>query len=126
MATKYTNCKIDQIAKNIPSSSIARPSKIYPNLDFWFENVVHGSKMVYFQTKTPYLGKFLELKRLVFSMAIWNISRPIGILFGHLGILWQFGIFSPILVESGNPAKVHEPASGIRYIVAKGLICHPG
>jgi hypothetical protein len=22
----------------MPSSSIARPSKIYPNLDFWFEN----------------------------------------------------------------------------------------
>jgi hypothetical protein len=25
---------------NIPAYSIARPSKIYPNLDFWFENKI--------------------------------------------------------------------------------------
>jgi hypothetical protein len=37
--------RIDQMAGeltkwlyNIPVSSIARPSKIYPNWDFWFEN----------------------------------------------------------------------------------------
>jgi hypothetical protein len=29
--------------KNIPTSSIARPSKIYPNLDFWFENIPSGN-----------------------------------------------------------------------------------
>jgi hypothetical protein len=34
MAIKYTK------TKNIPTASIARPSQIYPNLDFWFENVV--------------------------------------------------------------------------------------
>jgi hypothetical protein len=27
----------------MPSSSIARPSKIYPNLDFWFENKPSGN-----------------------------------------------------------------------------------
>jgi hypothetical protein len=29
--------KIDQSPKNIPTSPIARPSKIYPNQDFRFE-----------------------------------------------------------------------------------------
>jgi hypothetical protein len=34
MAIKYTN---------MATSSIARPSKIYPNWDFWFENVPSGN-----------------------------------------------------------------------------------
>jgi hypothetical protein len=29
--------------KNIPKISIARPSQIYPNLDFWFENMPSGN-----------------------------------------------------------------------------------
>jgi hypothetical protein len=28
---------------NITTSSIARPSKKYPNLDFWFENIPSGN-----------------------------------------------------------------------------------
>jgi hypothetical protein len=28
---------------NIPTSSIVRPSKIYPNLDFLFENIPSGN-----------------------------------------------------------------------------------
>jgi hypothetical protein len=28
---------------HIPTSSIARPSKDYPNLDFWFENKPSGN-----------------------------------------------------------------------------------
>jgi hypothetical protein len=47
MATKYTkgpqnipnDHKIDQMAINMPTSSIARPSKIYPVWDFGFENL---------------------------------------------------------------------------------------
>jgi hypothetical protein len=31
--------KIDKWTHNIPAPSIARPSKIYPNRDFWFENL---------------------------------------------------------------------------------------
>jgi hypothetical protein len=31
------------MAKNIPTSSIASPSKIYPNMDFWFENMPSGN-----------------------------------------------------------------------------------
>jgi hypothetical protein len=51
MSTKYTkwpqnisNCfKIDQTVKNMPTFSIARPSKIYPNWDFWFESKPPGN-----------------------------------------------------------------------------------
>jgi hypothetical protein len=28
---------------HIPTSSVARPSKIYPNWDFWFENIPSGN-----------------------------------------------------------------------------------
>jgi hypothetical protein len=35
---KWTKCPW-----NIPSSSIATPSKIYPNIDFWFENKPSGN-----------------------------------------------------------------------------------
>jgi hypothetical protein len=36
--------KIDQMSINIPtSSSIARPSKIYPNWDFGSENIPSGN-----------------------------------------------------------------------------------
>jgi hypothetical protein len=28
---------------NIPTSFVARPSKIYPNLEFWFENMPSGN-----------------------------------------------------------------------------------
>jgi hypothetical protein len=38
---KYT--KID---KKTPTSFIARPSKIYPHWDFWFENVYHLATLV--------------------------------------------------------------------------------
>jgi hypothetical protein len=34
---------MDQVSKNISTSSVARPSNIYPNLDFWFENKPSGN-----------------------------------------------------------------------------------
>jgi hypothetical protein len=48
---KYPKCpqnipntpKIYQMAKNTPTSAIARPSKIYPNLDFCFEITPSGN-----------------------------------------------------------------------------------
>jgi hypothetical protein len=57
--------------------------------------------MVYFQTKNPDLGTFwriLQKKRLVYSMAVWNILGSFGKFCGHLVILWQFGIFPRVLV----------------------------
>jgi hypothetical protein len=38
MAIKYTKW-----LENLPTSSIARPSKIYPNWNFWFENMPSGN-----------------------------------------------------------------------------------
>jgi hypothetical protein len=35
--------KYTKWANNIPPSSIARPYKIYPNRDFWFENMPSGN-----------------------------------------------------------------------------------
>jgi hypothetical protein len=34
--------KTDKRLKNIPTSFISRPSKIYPSRDFWFENMPFG------------------------------------------------------------------------------------
>jgi hypothetical protein len=41
-AVKYTKWTL-----NIPTSSLARPSKIYPTLDFWFENAPSGNPAPY-------------------------------------------------------------------------------
>jgi hypothetical protein len=34
--------KIDQMSKNLPTCSISKPSKFYPNGYFWFENIPSG------------------------------------------------------------------------------------
>jgi hypothetical protein len=58
--------------------------------------------MICFQTKNPFFGvnseRALKGKMLVYFMAVWNILRPLGIYYGHLVMLWQFGIFFPVLV----------------------------
>jgi hypothetical protein len=41
MATKYT--LLDKTAIKISTSSIAKPSKIYPKWNFWFETKQSGS-----------------------------------------------------------------------------------
>jgi hypothetical protein len=51
MATKYTKWpqnipngrKMDQMGIYVPTSSIAKTSKIYPNWYFWFENKPSGN-----------------------------------------------------------------------------------
>jgi hypothetical protein len=61
-----------------------------------------GCQMVYFQTKNPNLGKFcraLEWKMSVYFLAIGNILRPMGIVYGHWVILRLFGIFFTVLVH---------------------------
>jgi hypothetical protein len=64
MAVKYY-----EWSKNIPAFSFPRPSKIYPNMDFWFENKPSGNPVRFsrsrneganpktweFTTKTPAL-----------------------------------------------------------------------
>jgi hypothetical protein len=58
--------------------------------------------MVYSQTKNPNFGLIWEglgIKKVRYSMAIWNILWPFGICYSHLVIKWQFGIFSAVLVH---------------------------
>jgi hypothetical protein len=63
-----------------------------------------GCQMVYFQTKSPNLGKFwrvLQWKMLVYFMSVWNISLPFAILYGHLVhflLIWY--IFSVLVCSS--------------------------
>jgi hypothetical protein len=65
------------------------------------KTLYQGFQMVCFQTKNPNLGKFwrvFECKMMVYFMVIWNILRSFGIFYGHLAMLWYFGIFSLVLV----------------------------
>jgi hypothetical protein len=47
MATKLPNghklYHIEVIYSNVPTFFVPRPSKFYPNLDFWFENKPSGN-----------------------------------------------------------------------------------
>jgi predicted metalloenzyme YecM len=44
IATKlHKPIKYSTWPNNIPTLPIPRPSKIYPNLDFWFENMPSGN-----------------------------------------------------------------------------------
>jgi hypothetical protein len=69
--------------------------------------------MISFQTKNPNLGKFwrvLDLKMLLYFMAIWNILQPFGIFYYHLVhfvFIWYiFSCFGIMYQEkSGNPVK---------------------
>jgi hypothetical protein len=52
-----------------------------------------GCQVVYFQTKNPYLGKFLralDWKMLNYFTGIWNILRTIRIFYDHLVHLFRF------------------------------------
>jgi hypothetical protein len=50
--------KLTKWPQNIPTSSIARHSKIHPNWDFWFENTTSGN---------PGRGKVSQPKKLKMS-----------------------------------------------------------
>jgi hypothetical protein len=56
--------------------------------------------MVFFKPKIPIWVNFwaLEWKMMVYFMVICNSLQAFGIFYGHLVMLWQFGIFSPVLV----------------------------
>jgi hypothetical protein len=43
ISIKWPKNRPNGLIHNRPTSSIARPSKIYPNYDFWFENIPSGS-----------------------------------------------------------------------------------
>jgi hypothetical protein len=47
------------MAIKIPTSSIATPTKIYPNWDFWFENVPSGNTA----WQARQMGAYLRVKK---------------------------------------------------------------
>jgi hypothetical protein len=52
----------------MPPSSIARPSKIYPNLDIWFENKPSGNPVQYYIQK--WLHAFFHYSK-IFGQNFW-------------------------------------------------------
>jgi hypothetical protein len=60
----------------IPTSDIARPSKIYPNLDFWFENQPSGN---------PYIGRLLTFGSFQKSK---EVAKIIGLLSSKVKVMY--------------------------------------
>jgi hypothetical protein len=70
LGTKYQNGEIyTEGPQNIPRFSIARPPKIYPNWDFWFENKPSGN---------PVLKKFFFFRKKV-TNALKSCWKPMMI-----------------------------------------------
>jgi hypothetical protein len=65
----------------------------------------------------------LEMKRLVFLMAIWNILPSFVIFYSHLVILWQFGIFFPVLVCCAMKILVTLQKSSVSKFVCRSAKC---
>jgi hypothetical protein len=83
----------DEAVKKIRAQDVAQPVL----------GLNRGCQMVYFETKSPNLGKFwraLEWKVLVYPIVIWKNLRPFDIVtlssFGNVVIIWyvfpRFGI----------------------------------
>jgi hypothetical protein len=64
MAVKYFKGPL-----TVPTFSIRRPSKIYPNLDFWFEDIPSGSPAGKWH-KNDFL--FLSFRPLAFNICSVN------------------------------------------------------
>jgi hypothetical protein len=52
--------KLTEWSQNIPTSSIERPSKIYPKWDFGFENIPSGNPGLHFSFRATVIKPFLE------------------------------------------------------------------
>jgi hypothetical protein len=54
--------KILKMAIKVPTSSMARPSKIYPHWDFWFENIPSGHTALYIGMQAFNGTKILQME----------------------------------------------------------------
>jgi hypothetical protein len=90
-------------------SIIIVKQNIWETLDFFFcfylnlqiLLLTRVARWYIFIPKSPIWVNFcrvLERKRLLYSIAIWNVFNLFVTCSGHLAIKWQFGIFSHILV----------------------------
>jgi hypothetical protein len=73
--------KIDHMATNIPTFSIARPSKIYPNWTFGFENMPSGNPVVSQGAKRFFWKGFCLGRR--FKMGYNCLGTVYGTFGGH-------------------------------------------
>jgi hypothetical protein len=130
MAVNYTKWSY-----NIQTFFILRPSEIYPNLDFWFENKpsgnpvwerspIQGCQMACFRNQK---SKFWVNFGGPCNGKSWHILWPFGLFYGHWKylmdisyILWLFGIFS--LFWYFVPRKIWQPCSDherLKLVLAK-------
>jgi hypothetical protein len=68
--------KLTKWPLNIPTSSIARPSKIYPNWSFWFENIPSGNPEAFgFRLEGVKKTMFVGEKRLLTRFARFFLTQ---------------------------------------------------
>jgi hypothetical protein len=83
-----------------------------------------GFQMIHFQTKNSNLvqvWKALQREMLLYSTAIWNILRPLVTLYGHLVILWLFGIYiSPFWYIASR--KIWQPCFWLVNVLLRAAV----
>jgi hypothetical protein len=72
--TWQTAVKYTKWTKNIPAPSIVRPSNVYPNLDFWLENVPSGNPVANAR-QTLCLARTVLLRYNLLSLDLYFLKR---------------------------------------------------
>jgi hypothetical protein len=71
--------KIDKKAIKIPTSSTARPCKIYPNCEFWFENIPSGNTGIdtrsLWSGSTPSHSRYVKAELLKVKQIVLHFSK---------------------------------------------------
>jgi hypothetical protein len=82
---------------NMPTSSTSRPSRMYPNLDFWFENIPSGNPASFrLHTPNPKRAGWSDRTnfRLLVNCLIWVILRKLqklGYFFPRYKLCFKIG-----------------------------------
>jgi hypothetical protein len=76
MAVKYTKCPL-----KIPTSSTARPSKNYPNYDFWSENIPSGNPGFISHLCFCFLKSKLKIEMALIVLCKRMLARLVSVLF---------------------------------------------
>jgi hypothetical protein len=66
----------------MPTYSITRPSKIYPNLDFWFENKTSGNPVTHYNSSASH-----NFKNSSHNLRRLKIGLKLSI--GQVGMTWK-------------------------------------
>jgi hypothetical protein len=65
-------------SKNIPTFPVPRPSKIYPNWDFWFENRPSGNPVGWYIALSKAYRKLITPVSTIVEPSRWWHHDPIG------------------------------------------------